>query len=61
MKLYPTKFECVNEDLPIFKIEAFDECSAKVSMAHITNAAEWLEVSAKVLEALKAMELEVDL
>jgi nitrogen regulatory protein PII-like uncharacterized protein len=59
MKLYPTKFECIDETgAPVFTVEMFDEAAATVAIKTLVNEHSWREVAEKVAEALKRMELE---
>jgi hypothetical protein len=41
-------------------VECFDEGAATVEIKSVTNGADWLNLSAAVLAALKAMQLEGD-
>lgn len=60
LQVYPTKFEAYDEDLPVFTVEAYDDCSANVNITACVNATEWPAISASIHEALKAMKLRGD-
>ena len=61
MKVYPTKFEAYSEPDCIdsmFKVEAFDEGAATVSIDTVVNVESWDEIAVEVRKCLVAMELE---
>lgn len=59
MKIYPVKFEIVDDigDL-LCIVEAVDEAAATVAIKKLVNEASWRELGELVLKALQQMELE---
>jgi hypothetical protein len=59
MKLYPVKFECLDESAcgPVFVIENNDGVTAMVTIKTYVTVDYWDEISAKVREALVLMDL----
>lgn len=58
--MYPTKFEAVDDAGDVaFTVETFDEVCASVGISSVVTVASWDEISAKVREALVAMNLTV--
>lgn len=58
---YPTKFEAYQDgDLPVFKVEAFDEFSAQITISSVVSLAEWDEIAPLIRKCLVDMKLEGD-
>lgn len=60
LEAYVTALEIYDDDLPVCKIKASDECSAQVDITTIVNAKAWPAISEKIHEALKQMKLQGD-
>lgn len=59
--MYPTVFEAVDETQDIlFRVECLDECVSKVEIRTPVTPGLWLEISAKVHEALVAIHKEME-
>lgn len=59
MKMYPVKFEIVDDIGELMCIvEAIDEAAAAVAVKQLVNEASWRELANRVADALKQMELE---
>lgn len=58
MDVYPVKFEAYECGDPVFKVSAFDECTANVEISIPVNVESWKEVSAEIEKCLQAMRLE---
>jgi len=57
--MYPTIFEAVDETLDVlFRVECLDEAVSKVEIKTPVTPDLWLEISAKVHEALLAIHAE---
>lgn len=61
MKVYPTKFEAMDDGDSLFRVEAFDEATAHVHIDTVVNVASWDVIAPRIRECLAAMELEGDL
>jgi len=56
IKMYPTAFEAVDEtDDLLFRVLCFDEAVSNVEIKTLVTPESWLELSAKVHEALCAI------
>jgi len=55
IEIFPIKFEAYNEFGQLFKVEQFDEQSAKIEITEVVSASEWPEISAKIHDCLKQM------
>ena len=58
MKVYPTEFECLDHDTPIFKVKAFDGEYAEVKIGTPINVALWDEIAPLIRDCLVQMKLE---
>ncbi len=59
MKMYPVKFEIVDDLGELMcVVEAIDEAAAAVAVKQLINEASWRELGELVLKALQQMELE---
>lgn len=60
--VYPTKFEAYQDgDLAVFKVEAFDECSAQITISSVISLTEWDEIAPLIRQCLVDMKLEGDI
>ena len=57
MKMYPIRFEAVDNDELVFKVEMVDEAAASVLIKTLVTVQTWDEIAALVREALVKMEL----
>jgi citrate lyase gamma subunit len=57
MTVFPVKFEAYKDGEPVFKVEAFDESTASVSIDSLVNVELWEEIAQKVRECLVSMNL----
>lgn len=59
--VYPTTFEAYQDgDIAVFKVEAFDECSAQITISSIVSVTEWDEIAPMIRQCLVDMKLEGD-
>lgn len=60
--VYPTTFEAYQDhDLAVFKVEAFDEFSAQITISSVVSLAEWDEIAPLIRQCLVDMKLEGDI
>ena len=58
MEMYPTEFECLDHDTPIFKIKIFDRECAEVKIDIPVDVPMWDRMAPLIREALVQMKLE---
>jgi|PlaIllAssembly_1097288.scaffolds.fasta_scaffold779679_2 hypothetical protein len=59
IKMYPIEFEATDEtDEMLFRVRCFDEAVSNVEIKTLVTPESWLEISAKVHEALLAIHKE---
>lgn len=59
--VYPTTFEAYQDhDLAVFKVEAFDECSAQITISSVISLEEWDEIAPLIRQCLVDMKLDGD-
>lgn len=57
IEVYPTTFEAYDDGVLVFKVEAFDECYAKVTIKDLMDVKTWDEISPLIRQCLVDMEL----
>lgn len=60
IEVYPVAFEGYEDGEAVFKVKAFDEATAEVSIDTVVNAASWKEISNHIRECLLKMKLDGD-
>lgn len=56
MKLYPVKFECLDETGEVvFTLKCFDDMLSELEMRQAISSDSWLEISALIHDGLKQM------
>lgn len=55
MKSYPVKFECYDESGGVFKLEAFDEVCANLTIDTVISKDSWPEISQEIQKCLDQM------
>lgn len=59
IEVYPVKYEGYDESgEPMFRLEAFDEGGAKVTIETFVNSSVWLDLSSAIHKALVDMKLQ---
>ena len=58
MKVYPTEFECLDHDTPIFKVKAVNGEYAEVKIDTPVDARTWREIAPLIETCLVQMNLE---
>ena len=61
IEVYPTKFEAYQDgDLAVFRVEAFDEFSAQITISSVVSLTEWDEISPLIRQCLVDMQFDGD-
>ena len=55
LEAYPTKFECYEENEPVFNITTVDEIAAELKVSACITKQSWPDISEKIQECLNKM------